>query len=370
MSKAGIVGLPNVGKSTLFNALVGSYKAEAGNFPFCTIDPNVGIVSVPDDRLDTLKELENSDKIVPATFEFVDIAGLVKGANEGAGLGNKFLSHIREVHTIVHVVRCFEDENVHHVDGSINPMRDLETIYLELALADLAVVQKRKERLEKACKTGDKASKEEFDILTKIEETLENSDSLNSIISLRSNLPTEELERIAYLNLLVLKPFLIAANLKEDELKAPKENKNYKILCEKFSEGVLIPISAQIEAELASLNDETEAKEYLESLGVKESGVKELIRKAFDALGLMTYFTVGKIEARAWTVRKNSTAPEAAGVIHTDFQRGFIKAEIISFDELVKCGSKASAREQGKLRLEGKEYIVQEADVIEFKFNV
>jgi ribosome-binding ATPase len=366
MLQAGIVGLPNVGKSTLFNALVGNHKAEASNFPFCTIEPNVGIVDVPDERLNVLQKIVDGQKIVPANFQFVDIAGLVKGANEGAGLGNKFLSHIREVDAIVQVVRCFEDENIHHVDGSVNPTRDLETIKLELALADLAVVEKRLEKLAKGLRSGDKPSIAENEVLNKVKAALEMLEDFS--------LDDEQKKIVSHLNLLSVKPIIIAANLREEELADPSKNKNYLSLVQYIKDKLytstqVIPISAQIESELVSLSQE-EANEYLESLGVSESGVKSLIRSAFTTLGLMSYFTAGETEVRAWTIPLVCKAPQAAGVIHTDFERGFIKAEVVSYEDLTGFGSKNAAREAGKVRLEGKEYLIKNGDVVEFKFNV
>ncbi len=364
MLQAGIVGLPNVGKSTLFNALTQNNSAEAANFPFCTIEPNIGIVNVPDKRLDKLREIFNSQKIIPAAFKFVDIAGLVKGASEGAGLGNKFLSHIREVDSIVHVIRCFEDENIHHVDGSVNAVRDFETIRLELALADMSVMQKRIDKINKQAKSGDKNYQREFEILNEINNNFEN---LNIKLP---ELTAEDKALIAHLNLLSFKPFIIAANLKEEELAKPLENPQYLALSKYIDKNIeLIAISAQIEAELIELSEE-ETAEYLQSLGVNESGVKSLIQASFKALGLMTYFTAGEMEARAWTVPINCKAPQAAGAIHTDFERGFIKAEVVGWDDLLNYGTKQLAKDAGKVRLEGKEYTVQSSDIIEFKFNV
>ncbi|MDJ0626188.1 MAG: redox-regulated ATPase YchF [Candidatus Caenarcaniphilales bacterium] len=365
MPEAGIVGLPNVGKSTLFNALVNNHQAEAANFPFCTIEPNVGIVNLPDERLQRLKDIVNAQKIVPANFRFVDIAGLVKGASEGAGLGNKFLSHIREVDAIINVIRCFEDENVHHVDGSVNSIRDFETIRLELALADLSVIRKRIERLSKQVRSGDKEAQIESEILENIIPLLEEVKTID--------LSDEDFEKIRHLNLISIKKSIIAANLKESELASPENNENYRGLKEFISKNFslieVLPISAEIEAEMTTLTLD-ESKEYLESLGVEESGIQSLIKSAFRTLGLMTYFTAGETEARAWTIPVNCKAPQAAGVIHTDFERGFIKAEVVSYEDLVEYGSKVAAKEAGKVRLEGKEYIVKDGDVIEFKFNV
>ncbi len=361
MLQAGIVGLPNVGKSTLFNALTKSRKAEAANFPFCTIDPNVGIVNVPDEKLAKLSKLSQSLKIIPAILELVDIAGIVKGASEGAGLGNQFLSHIREVAALVQVLRCFEDENVHHVDGSVHALRDAETIHLELLLADLTVMQKRLPRLEKGLKTAEKEIVQEHELLKRLIPSYEAAQVIQ--------LELEEKQLLKHLSLLTLKPLIYAANLKEDELEHPEKNENYLKLVEKFGQNKVIPISAQLEAELAGFST-VDAQEYMESVGLKRSGVDELIQAIFALLGLMSYYTTGQQETRAWTIPVGSTAPQAAGAIHTDFERGFIKAEVLSCADFVHYGTKIAAREAGRLRLEGKEYIVKADDVIEFKFNV
>lgn len=364
--RAGIVGLPNVGKSTLFNALTASYQAESANYPFCTIEPNVGIVKVPDARLLKLQELVNPQQVIPAVFEFVDIAGLVRGASKGEGLGNQFLAHIREVDAIVHVVRCFEDENITHVDGRVDPVRDLETIHIELAMADFASIQKRLERLQKQKKQGDKRALIECDIYEKILPFIENAQAVD--LSLLSD---EERELLPQLQLLSTKPLLYAANVKEEQLQDPDANPHVANLKKHAAEEnrPVVVISAQIEAELAALDPE-ERQSYLETLGVKDSGVNNLIRAAFDLLGLVTYFTAGEKEVRAWPFEKGSTAPQCAGIIHTDFERGFIKAEVISYNDYVSSGSEKHAKEKGLMRLEGKAYIMQDGDVVHFLFNV
>jgi GTP-binding protein YchF len=371
MLKAGIVGLPNVGKSTLFNALTRTRKAQAANFPFCTIEPNVGIVNVPDARLEKLAELAKSERTLHAAIEFVDIAGLVRGASEGEGLGNQFLSHIREVDAVVQVVRCFEDEDIHHVSGSVDPVRDIEVINTELILADIASLKKRVERLQKGARAGDKAAKTE---LALVEKLLPHLDSGKPALTLE--LGDEEKRTLREFFLLSAKPTLFACNVREDDLAnlagdtpaaqhvaAVRKYAAEHLGCE------VVVISAQIESELAELAPE-EAKEFLAGLGVEDSGVSQLIRAAYHLLGLRTYFTVGPKEARAWTIHVGDKAPAAAGVIHSDFERGFIAAETVAFDELLKFGSHAKAREAGRLRIEGKEYVVADGDVMEFRFNV
>lgn len=366
MLKAGIVGLPNVGKSTLFNALTASYQAESANYPFCTIEPNVGIVKVPDRRLDKLTNLVSPQQTIPAAFEFVDIAGLVRGASKGEGLGNQFLAHIREVDAIVHVVRCFDDENITHVDGQINPVRDLETITIELCMADFASVSKRLERLQKQKRTGDKRALLECSIFEKILPQIENA--LPVDLSL---LTDDEKEIVPQLQLLSTKPLLYAANVKEEQLGNPDSNPYIQELRKRAAEEkrAVVVISAQIEAELAALEAE-ERQSYLESLGVQDSGVNNLIRAAFEQLGLVTYFTAGEKEVRAWPFEKGFTAPQCAGIIHTDFERGFIKAEVISYNDYVSCGTEKVCREKGLMRLEGKNYVMQDGDVVHFLFNV
>jgi len=364
--KAGIVGLPNVGKSTLFNALTASYQAESANYPFCTIEPNVGIVKVPDSRLEKLKDLVNPQAVLPAAFEFVDIAGLVRGASKGEGLGNQFLSHIREVDAVVHVVRCFEDENITHVDGQVDPIRDADTIHIELAMADQASITKRMERLNKQKKQGDKRALLELSIMEKILPFISEVETIDMSV-----LTDEEKEILPQLQLLSTKPLLYAANVMENELANPDANKFVKALKERAKEEgrPVVIISAQIEAELSALDAE-ERSSYLDSLGVKDSGVNTLIRAAFDLLGLKTYFTAGEKEVRAWPFESGFTAPKCAGIIHTDFERGFIKAEVIGYKDYVASGSEKSAREKGLLRLEGKEYVMNDGDVVHFRFNV
>lgn len=367
MLKAGIVGLPNVGKSTLFNAVTRTRKAEAANYPFCTIDPNIGIVTVPDPRLEILARIAKTAVLIPAAIEFVDIAGLVKGAAQGEGLGNKFLSHIREVDAIVQVVRCFEDSNVHHVAGSVDPVRDIEVISTELIIADLESVQKRMERVAKDAKRGDKLAIAELEVLKKLEPHL--NDGKPAI-----TLPLTPEEKAISRPLFMLsdKPTLFAANVKEADL-ASADSNPYIAKVREYAAAhhacETVVISAQIESDLIDLSAE-EAAEFLKELGVQESGVGALIRGTYHLLGLRTYFTAGEKEARAWTIHAGDTAPKAAGVIHSDFERGFIKAETVAYDDLVRCGSVAAAREKGLYRMEGKEYVVKDGDVLLFKFNV
>jgi GTP-binding protein YchF len=367
MLKAGIVGLPNVGKSTLFNALTRTRKAEAANYPFCTIDPNVGVVTVPDARLEPLAKNAKTQTIIPAVIEFVDIAGLVKGASQGEGLGNKFLSHIREVDAIVQVVRCFEDADIHHVAGSVDPVRDIEIINTELGVADLDNVKKRREKLAKEVKRGDKVAVAENAVLAKFETVLDAGK-----LALAVELTPEEKVIAKNFFLLTDKPTIFACNVKENELASA--NKNPYVL--KVTEYVqthlaceAVVISAQIESDLSDLSAD-EATQFLKELGVNESGVGALIRSTYHLLGLRTYFTAGEKEVRAWTIHVGDTAPKAAGVIHSDFERGFIKAETVAYDDLMNCGSVAAAREKGLYRMEGKEYVVQDGDVMLFKFNV
>jgi ribosome-binding ATPase len=367
MLKAGIVGLPNVGKSTLFNAVTRTRKAEAANYPFCTIDPNVGIVTVPDSRLEVLKNIAKTQVIIPAAVEFVDIAGLVKGASAGEGLGNKFLTHIREVDAIVQVVRCFEDPDIHHVAGSIDPVRDIETITTELVLSDLEAVKKRLAGVAKDAKRGDKVALAEEAVLKKLEPHLNEGKP-----ALLVDLTPEEKVISRGFYLLTDKPTIFAANVKETDL-ANADSNPFVMKVREYAKThhscETVVISAQIESDLIDLSAE-EAKEFLKELGVAESGVGALIRATYHLLGLRTYFTAGEKEVRAWTIHAGDTAPKAAGVIHSDFERGFIKAETVAYDDLVKCGSVASAREKGLYRMEGKEYVVKDGDVLLFKFNV
>lgn len=363
MLRAGIVGLPNVGKSTLFNAVVANAKATAANFPFCTIEPNVGVVAVPDERLEVLAKISNSAKIVPARIEFVDIAGLVKGASKGEGLGNQFLANIREVDAIVHVVRCFDDDDIIHVSGSVDPLRDMEVINLELSLADLSQLEKRLERQRKQAKK-EKEAGEEVAILEKILPILNEGKPARLV-----ELTAEEKAIIKPLGLLTAKPVIYAANVSDEDLATGNEWVNQvKQQAEKESAKVVV-ISAQVESELVELSP-AEKAEFLESLGVKEGGLQSLIRATYDLLGLRTYLTTGETETRAWTILAGMTAPQAAGVIHSDFERGFIRAETVSYQDLVDCGSMTAAREKGLVRSEGKDYIVQEGDVMLFRFNV
>ncbi len=363
--KLGIVGLPNVGKSTLFNAITKA-GAEIANYPFCTIEPNVGIVAVPDERLDTLAEMYKPEKITPTTVEFVDIAGLVKGASKGEGLGNKFLSHIREVDAIIHVVRCFEDGNIIHVDGSIGPARDIETINLELIFADLEMLDKRIDRTRKMMKSGDKKFLIELDLFEKIKVALEGGTPVRAM-----NFSPEEHSMVNQLFLLTSKPVLYAANISESDLQSVNSNlylAELQNIALKEGSEVLV-ICAKIEEEITQLEEDEKAI-FLEELGLKESGLDRLIKASYKLLGLISYLTAGQPEVRAWTIVKGTKAPQAAGKIHSDFERGFIRAEIVSFEDLMKCGSYNAAREKGLVRSEGKDYVMKDGDITLFRFNV
>lgn len=363
--KLGIVGLPNVGKSTLFNAITKA-GAQSENYPFCTIDPNVGVVSVPDKRLDFLSKMSNSEKIIPTSIEFYDIAGLVEGASKGEGLGNKFLSHIREVAAIVHVVRCFEDDNVVHVDGKINPLSDIETINYELILSDQELVERQIEKTKRLVKS-DKAYKKNLEILEKINETLGEGISARTL-----EFSKEDQAYVNSLNLLSTKPIIYVANISEDALLGDLENNQYVNQVREYAsteEAEVICISAEIEKEIALL-DEDEAEMFLEDLGLAEAGLNKLIHAGYKLLDLISYLTTGEVETRAWTIKRGTKAPQAAGKIHSDIERGFIRAEVVSFSDLKEAGSMVEAKNQGKLRLEGKDYIIQDGDVVHFRFNV
>ena len=362
--KLGIVGLPNVGKSTLFNALTAA-KAEVENYPYCTIEPNIGIVSVPDKRLYMLADLVQPQKIIPATIEFFDIAGLVRGASRGEGLGNKFLSHIREVEAIIHVVRCFEDKNISHVEGKISPLDDIEIINLELMISDLEIINNRIQKLEKLIK-ADKAYIKELELLNILK------DSIDQDIPLRNlNFTDDELNLIKNFNLISLKPVLYVCNISEDDI-SDKENNEYVNLVKKHAEkenSQVIVVSGKIESEIAQL-DKDEKEVFLDELGLKESGLDKLISSSYELLGLISFLTAGPKEVRAWTIKRNTKAPKAAGKVHTDMERGFIRAEVIHYKDLLECGGTVEAKKKGLVRLEGKDYIIQDGDVVLFRFNV
>lgn len=363
--KLGMVGLPNVGKSTLFNALTNA-GAESANYPFCTIEPNVGVVSVPDKRLDKLAEMYHPEKFTPATIEFVDIAGLVKGASKGEGLGNKFLSNIREVDAIVHVVRCFENDDIVHVEGSIDPKRDIETINLELILSDMEILDRRIDKTQKLLK-ADKKYQVELDFLKRVREALDAGKSARSV-----ECSEEEQEILSTVSLLTNKPVIYAANMSEDDFKGGIEKNPYFRQVKEIAESehaAVLPICAEIEAEISGMEPEEKAL-FLQDMGLSESGLDRLIRACYSLLGLISYLTAGQPEVRAWTITKGTKAPQAAGKIHSDFERGFIRAEVVSFDDLMACGTMAAAKEKGLVRSEGKEYVMQDGDIVLFRFNV
>lgn len=363
MLKAGIVGLPNVGKSTLFNALTSAQNAQSANYPFCTIEPNVGVVTVPDDRLYTLQKMVGTNVVIPTAIEFVDIAGLVKGASKGEGLGNQFLHNIREVDAIIQVVRCFDDENTIHVSGKVDPIDDIEIINMELALADLSTIEKRQARVAKQAKSGDKEAVLEVSVLNKLEKLLADG----RFINIKEHFEGDELNVIKGLHLMSTKPVIYCANVTEFDL---KDGNDYTKKVEEYAKthgADVVIVSAKIESELAELDAE-EAKEYLNDLGIEDSGINRMIKSVYHLLDLRTYITAGEIEVRAWTIPAGAKAPQAAGVIHTDFEKGFIKAEVTGYNDFIACGSYAACKDKGLTRIEGKEYVVQDGDIMHFRF--
>lgn len=365
MLRAGIVGLPNVGKSTLFNALTSTSNAQSANYPFCTIEPNIGVVAVPDERLFILQDLVKTTKVIPTAIEFVDIAGLVKGASKGEGLGNQFLANIRETDAIIEVVRCFDDPNTIHVTGKVDPVDDIDTINTELALADMASLEKRQQRLAKIAKTGDKEAVAELNIVNKLLKLIEDG----KFINVKDHFEEDELPYIKLMHLMTTKPVIYAANVSETDLATGNAYVEQVKEYAKTHNAEVVVISARIEAELSELGEE-EQKEYLAELGIESSGIERMIRSVYHLLDLRTYITAGEIEVRAWTIPAGAKAPQAAGVIHTDFEKGFIRAEVTGYEDFVKCGSYTVAKEKGLTRLEGKEYVVQDGDIVHFRFAV